>query len=81
LAASTRAEPAQDFLGGRRVTFLGLNQTARNRGVQRLTFLLLELVSFVVDDEIQHGPLREVSGLIDDQPTVANRGADSQAKR
>ena len=81
LATPPRSEFLQNLLGWRRATLVGLSKTARDRGVQRLSFLVIKLVAFIVDDEIQHRPLGEVSRLINDQSTIADCGADTHVKR
>jgi len=56
-------------------TSSGLFEALRDRRIQRSALVLVEVVSFVVEDEIEHGAIRELCRLVHDQPAILNCGA------
>lgn len=77
LAIAPRTKLRDDLLGGCGLSCLGLLQTTGNRGIERGTLALVELVALIVDDEVEHGPLREIDRLVDGQSAVLDGGTNA----
>jgi hypothetical protein len=58
LATPSRPEPLQDLSSRRRAALTGLLQTAGDRATERLTTVLVQVITLVVDNQIQNRPLR-----------------------
>jgi hypothetical protein len=74
LPTSPRSQLAQYGVGGRGQVLGRLLETGRDGRVESLTFLGIELVAFVVGDQIQDSTLGKVGGLIHDEPTASYWG-------
>ena len=72
---ATSSKLTQNLFHRCRLTRVRLRDRLGDRGVQRVPFISVEVVSFVVYDEIQHGALRQLGWLIDDEAPVSNRRA------
>lgn len=53
-------------------------QTSGDGCVQRVALALIELVPLVIEDQIQHGPLRKIRRLVDDEATASDGSAHAR---
>ena len=49
--------------------------------MERFSFRRREIIALIVEDEVEHGSLREIGGLIDDQSAVLDSRADGAHDR
>lgn len=77
LATSPRSQPVEDHLHRRGLPLVHLIETAGDGCVQGVALTLIELIPFVVDDEVEDSALRKVRRLVHDQSAVSNGGTNA----
>lgn len=75
-SSSASAKTGEDVSSRRQLSALGLTETRSDGGVECLALVVAQIITFVVDHEIEHGSLRELRLLVDDEATVAHGCSD-----
>ena len=72
-----RPDPCEDLGRGSCLSTFGLLEAQVDRSVERLAFLLIEFVAFVIEHEIDGRTFGEHGRFVDDEATISDGGSDT----